>query len=149
MKNFMSNFNATKKISVTSVLFSLLILFFSLNGGFCTNFCSASNSDDNIIDDGYNNSDASRSEDNQNNLVDVNAFVSASGEFDQFYKKNKNNEEEDYKEHSPSGEDDDQKVKIKIRLNGEDQQETLNGENSQPDVPESRYGDLCPTCLML
>lgn len=41
MKNFMFNSNTKKKISITSALFSLLILFFALNCGFCGNFCSA------------------------------------------------------------------------------------------------------------
>ncbi len=35
MLNFMSNFNATKKISITSALFSLLFLFCSSICGFC------------------------------------------------------------------------------------------------------------------
>lgn len=41
MKNFMFNSNAKKKISITSALFSLLILFFALNCSFCGNFCNA------------------------------------------------------------------------------------------------------------
>ena len=187
MLNFMSNFNATKKISITSVLFSLLILFFSLNGGFCTNFCSATykedaneysileksnrwdsngneeeGENDNILFKTNRNSKKSEffiegsDEDDQNNSVDVNDFVNTSVKVDQSGKisstkhtyngknnrvtfnmvENNNNEEEakndasgseDYKEYSPSGEG--------------------NDENSQPDVPKSRYGDLCPSFL--
>ncbi len=41
MKIFMFNSNAKKKISITSALFSLLILFFALNCSFCGNFCNA------------------------------------------------------------------------------------------------------------
>lgn len=44
MLNFMSNFNATKKLSVTSALFSLLFLFCSSICGLCA---FASNPNDN------------------------------------------------------------------------------------------------------
>ncbi len=249
MLNFMSNFNATKKLSVTSVLFSLLILFFSLNGGFCTNFCSATYKEDaneysslekskrwysnGNEEEGENdvslcatNRNDQKSEffikgsdeDDQNNSVDVNAFVNASVKWDpsgtisstkltyngennlvtfnmeetasikqncqdsswdsngldkdEYFAINadgtlvsksfneeeakndasgsdeydRNNFEEDYKEYSPSGEGDDQKVKTKTSLNGEDQQETLNDVNSQaPKAQKSKRGDLCPS----
>lgn len=71
MKNFMFNSNAKKKISITSALFSLLILFFALNCSFCGNLCSASLSDDNdkpkstinFADDStFNNFEPSRGE---------------------------------------------------------------------------------------
>lgn len=193
----MSKFNATKKISITSVLFSLLILFFSLNGGFCTNFCSAKYEEDaneysileksNQWDSNGNEEEGEEGsdEDDQNNPVDVYDFANTSVKVDQSgkisstkhtYKRRNNrvtfnmeetasikqncqdsswdsngldkdeyfainadgtlvsknfNEEEDYKEYSPSGKDDWQQDK------------------QQPDVSESRYGDLCPICLML
>lgn len=47
MKNFMFNSNTKKKISITSALFSLLILFFALNCSFCGNLCSAEYSNSN------------------------------------------------------------------------------------------------------
>ena len=53
MKSFVSNFNATKKISITSTFFSLLFLFCSSICGFC-GFASNSDSDE----DSFHNSDS-------------------------------------------------------------------------------------------
>lgn len=115
MKNFMFNFNAKKKISITSALFSLLILFFTLNCGFCSNFCSASLSDDNdkskptiiddFADDGiFNNSEASRSEEETTNETETE--TPKEGEEDE----NENNEE-DKKNLPPANETDNQDEK--------------------------------------
>ncbi len=90
MKNFMFNFNAKKKISITSALFSLLILFFALNCGFCGNFCSAeySNSEEETTNETKTPKEGEEDE-NENNEEDKK---------DDETNQQENNEEEDKKE---------------------------------------------------
>lgn len=120
MKNFMFNSNAKKKISITSALFSLLILFFALNCSFCGNLCSASLTNDNdkfkstitdkFADNGtFNNSESSRGE------------------------------EETTAEIEHKVEDVDSKEK--------DEEED---KTESTEAPESKRGDLCPfSCLLV
>ncbi len=90
MKNLMFHFNAKKKISITSALFSLLILFFTLNCGFCGNFCSAEYSG---TDDGFNHEETTTEIKTQKNGEEDENENNEEDKKDDETKKN--NEEED------------------------------------------------------
>lgn len=112
--------NAKKKISITSALFSLLILFFTLNCGFGGNFCSASNSGDDFFKKS-DASEASRSEEETTNETETEA--PKEGEEDE----NENNEE------------DKKEDEINQQENNEEEDKTESTETQKP-----KRGPLCP-----
>lgn len=122
MKNFMFNSNAKKKISITSAVFSLLILFFALNCSFCGNLCSAEYSG---TDDGHEETTTEiktpkegEEDENENNEEDKK---------DDETNQQENNEENDKNDNSQAEKDE------------------------QPsEEQESKGKDLCPfSCLLV
>lgn len=145
MKNFIFNSNAKNKISITSALFSLLILFFALNCGFCANFCSASNSDDetpelSIYEAEYNSKHSEDGWYSEEDKKDNRKTNICSSEEEEDKKDSRETNETDNQDKTPKNNEEEDK--------SDDSQAKKDKQSSEEQ--ESNSKDLCPfSCLLV